>query len=76
MRDKKGFDIIEMIYSGLLLLVVGLYVLWLEFETSLGAPPPWLLTAVTVMLIPAGILLLKECVIFLANLLRKGEPDA
>ena len=76
MRGKKIFDILEMIYSGLILLVVGLYVLWLEFEISLGAPPPWLLTTVTVVLIPAGIMLLKECIVFLANLLRIGDHDA
>ena len=76
MRDKKVFDIIESIYSVIILLVVGLYVLWLEFETSLGTPPLWLLTTVTVCLIPGGILLLKECVVFLANLLRIGDHDA
>ena len=76
MRGKKVLDIIESIYSVIVLLVVGLFVLWLEFETSLGAPPPWLLTTVPVCLIPAGILLLKECVVFLANLLRIGDHDA
>lgn len=76
MRCKKVFDIIEIIYSCLVLLVVGLYVLWLEFETAMGAPPPWLLTTVKVVLIPAGILLLKECIVFIANLLQIGEPDA
>ena len=76
MRDKKVFDIIESIYSVIILLVVGLYILWLEFETSLGTPPQWLLTTVPVCLIPAGILLLKECVVFLANLLRIGDHDA
>ena len=76
MRIKKVFDIIEIVYSCLVLLIVGLHVLWLEFETSLGAPPLWLLTTVTVCLIPASILLLKECVVFLANLLRIGDHDA
>lgn len=76
MRDKKVLDILESIYSVIILLVVGLYVLWLEFETSLGTPPLWLLTTVTVCLIPASILLLKECVVFLANLLRIGDHDA
>ncbi len=76
MRDKKVFDIFEIIYSSLLLLVVGLYVLWLKFENTLGAPPPWLITIVTVTLIPGGILLLKEGIIFMANLLQKGDLDA
>ena len=76
MRIKKVFDIIEIVYSCLVLLIVGLHVLWLEFETSMGAPPPWLLTTVKVVLIPAGFLLLKEGFAFIANLLRMGDPDA
>lgn len=76
MRIKQILNIIEIIYTVLVLLVVGLYVLWLEMEASLGTPPSWLYTAVWVSLIPAVILMIKEGIDFLVHLLNAGDSDA
>ena len=76
MRRNRLLEIIESVYSILLLLVVGLYILWLAFETALGAPPTWLIALVMSTLIPGGILLLKEGIAFTVKLLQKGDPNA
>ena len=76
MRIKRIFETLEAIYSVLILLVVGLYVLWIEFDASFGAPPAWLCTAVWAVLIPAAVLLLKEGVSLIVGLLKAGDPDA
>lgn len=76
MRMKKFLNIIESIYSVILLLVVGLYILCLEFESSVGTPPSWLYTAVGIVLLPGAFLLIKEGISFLSHLLKAGDPDA